>query len=110
MRLAQAKGAAGHRHGNLRQPLGENLPRAIVIDAAEAADAQLKFDPAALPRQIRQPATIATVPSQGEIVAQRALRRQAGRMRLKDEVIVGWSQTIDRQVRRPQAEFGAVQG
>ncbi|KJB90104.1 hypothetical protein N826_06245 [Skermanella aerolata KACC 11604] len=31
-------------------------------------------------------------------------------MRLKGEVIVGWSQTIDRQVRRPQAEFGAVQG
>jgi hypothetical protein len=30
-------------------------------------------------------------------------------MRPKDEMIVGGSQTIDRQVRRQQAEFGAVQ-
>jgi hypothetical protein len=31
-------------------------------------------------------------------------------MRLKDEMIVGGPQTIDCQVRRQQAEFGAVQG
>ena len=98
LRLAQAEGAAGHRHGDLRQPLGENPSRATVIDAAKAADAQVKFDPAALPRQIRQPATIAAVSSDGGIVAQRALRRRTGRMRFKDEMIVGEPQTIDCQV------------
>jgi hypothetical protein len=78
LRLAQAEGAAGHRHGDLRQPLGENPSRATVIDAAKAADAQVKFDPAALPRQIRQPATVGAVSSEGGMVAQRALRRRAG--------------------------------
>ena len=76
LRLAQAKGAAGHRHGDLRQPLGENPPRATVVDAAKAADAQVQFNPAALPRQIRQPATIATVSPEGGMVAQRARRRR----------------------------------
>ena len=78
LRLAQAEGAAGHRHGDLRQPLGKNPRRASVGDAAKAADAQVEFDPAALPRQIRQPATIATVSSEGGMVTQRARRRRAG--------------------------------
>jgi hypothetical protein len=41
LRLAQAEGATGHRHGDFRQPLGENPPRTTIIDAAKAADAQV---------------------------------------------------------------------
>jgi hypothetical protein len=58
LRLAQAEGAAGHRHGDLRQPLGENSPWTSVIDAAKAADLQVEFDPTPLPQQIRQPAIV----------------------------------------------------
>lgn len=82
--------------GHRRQALGEEPARASEVGAAETADPQVQFDRAALPGQIRQPATVGAVPARRGLIAQGAVRGQTGGVRLKDEMGVGGQQTIDR--------------
>jgi hypothetical protein len=60
----------------------------------------VQFDGAALPRQIRQPATVGAVPPSGGLIAQGTGRGRAGGMCLKDKMITGREQTIDRHAGR----------
>ncbi len=63
----------GRRRGG--QPLGKDPARAGDRGAPKAADPQMQFNGAALPRQIRHSAAVGTVPSGGGLITQGTDRR-----------------------------------
>jgi hypothetical protein len=107
-RLVEAAGAARVRGDDLRQPLGENAPRAVEADAEELA--RVKFEPGdhAVPGQVGDPAAVAAVDSPGHRAAARASGARGGRVHDQRQRCGGRNNALKAQAGRVGEQCGGV--